>query len=178
VIVGLNEDTRKSLKFEIAPTPAPEKPKDEGMFKGSYGTMRIIMLVTGIILAINLIYNIIIFSKAGLVLFIIAMITGIIITLIEFIFAEIITPSFIFVDFNKTMRRLVETLHARFNCSSIIATDEKCKSACPNTFMKCDASPDIIRYCKDFEYVDVCPTVPNGLKDGKCTNSKGLCVKT
>jgi len=173
LIVGLNEETRKSLKFTISTTPAPPH-KNEPLFSGSYGNMRIIMLVTGIILVVNLIYNIIIFSKAGLVLFVIAMLTGGIITIIELIFVEIVTPSFIFVDFNKTIRDLIRILHAKFNCGSIIATDSKCKSACPNTFKTCNADPNITRYCKDFK-VDVCPNNPNGLKDGYCTSNRSRC---
>jgi|LauGreDrversion4_2_1035121.scaffolds.fasta_scaffold02366_1 hypothetical protein len=176
VIAGLDEDTRKSLKFQISSTPAPTPPpKDEPLFSGSYGSMRVIMLVTAILLVINLVYNIIIFSKAGLVLFVVAMLTGGIITIIELVFVEIVTPSFIFVDFNKTIRNLVKITHAKFNCASVIATDEKCKSACPNTFKTCKAVPDITRYCKDFKGVDVCLDKPNGLKDGNCTSNKFWC---
>jgi len=176
VIAGLNEDTRKSLKFTISSTQAPTPPpKNEPLFSGSYGSMRIIMLVAAILLVINLLYNIITFSKAGLTLFVIAMLTAGIITFVEFIFVEIVTPSFIFVDFNKTIRNLVEITQAKFNCSSVIATDNKCKSACPKTFKICNATPDITRYCKDFEGVNVCPNRPNGLKDGNCTNNNSLC---
>lgn len=180
VIAGLSKETRESLKFPPS-TPSPtEPPVNKPLFSGSYGHMRIIMLVAGVILAINLAYNLIIFSKAGLMLFVVAMITAGIIVLIEFIFTEIITPSFIFVDFNKTIRNILKVLHAKFNCSSEIASDSKCKATCPNTFRKCDLDTNpvtgILRYCRDFPGIDVCINQPNGLKDGNCTNNIKLCT--
>jgi hypothetical protein len=106
------------------------------------------------------------------------MVTAIIITLVELVFVEIVTPAFVYVDFNKTILEIVNIMHATFNCSSIIATDEKCKIACPNTFKKCQAIVGIDRYCDEFPSVNVCKEFPNLLKDGNCTNNKVLCNGT
>lgn len=84
----------------------PEKPKTpikKGFFEGSYGKMRIIIIVVSVILGISLYYFIKTKNQKMIDINIMSIIIALAVVFTEFVFSNFVTPGFMNIDSNETL---------------------------------------------------------------------------